>query len=678
MKISTKLNLWIIILLSMFLVAMLGVLSSITHQVAKQRSSIQSEMRQEIDKKVEEELMNLAQATSQYTLSLETEINHSMLNAALVLREEDEHASYKLTKEDLEQLKEETGMSDLLLTDKNAKVTHATDKSAIGLSLYNYHQELKQLMTGEKEYNISPLTLKSETGEIYKFISFPRTDQMGILESALSAEQIEQYLSNCITEKNGVEEMHLFDSTGLVLTSNTGKENKETFQKGQTVDKKEISKLFKNSEDISIKYEKESAEIYFPVMKGKEVEYVLYLRIKTSTYYKIENMIQNAFLVIGKRVRGMEQTAMILLLLFSVIMSVFLFFVVTKNLRPLHNINCTLESIAAGADLIRMEKTNIKDFIKIYENMERVIERYLKTISSIQENAQAVEELQMTHTTEMGQISQAINQIHKDMAENSQCIQEENQEVQSTSSIMDDMIGKLEHVNQMADTLSEETGTMGGKAEKSMGSLDNIKRVTGKLEEKIKDNNEQIELLQNQSQKINDITNLISEITSQTDLLALNASIEAARAGEHGKGFSVVALEIQKLAGESGKAANDINDIVCEILLGIQRTEEGSGEQIQIIQDSKVDIEIAITDITELIQSTLRLSSFMKEVAEEIIQLSQSGNTVRSKFKLLQSFSSQNAAKIQNTQANMNTVEQALYHIQENLEQISANIQELQ
>lgn len=662
----------------MFLVAMLGVLSSITHQVAKQRSSIQSEMRQEIDKKVEEELMNLAQATSQYTLSLETEINHSMLNAALVLREEDEHASYKLTKEDLEQLKEETGMSDLLLTDKNAKVTHATDKSAIGLSLYNYHQELKQLMTGEKEYNISPLTLKSETGEIYKFISFPRTDQMGILESALSAEQIEQYLSNCITEKNGVEEMHLFDSTGLVLTSNTGKENKETFQKGQTVDKKEISKLFKNSEDISIKYEKESAEIYFPVMKGKEVEYVLYLRIKTSTYYKIENMIQNAFLVIGKRVRGMEQTAMILLLLFSVIMSVFLFFVVTKNLRPLHNINCTLESIAAGADLIRMEKTNIKDFIKIYENMERVIERYLKTISSIQENAQAVEELQMTHTTEMGQISQAINQIHKDMAENSQCIQEENQEVQSTSSIMDDMIGKLEHVNQMADTLSEETGTMGGKAEKSMGSLDNIKRVTGKLEEKIKDNNEQIELLQNQSQKINDITNLISEITSQTDLLALNASIEAARAGEHGKGFSVVALEIQKLAGESGKAANDINDIVCEILLGIQRTEEGSGEQIQIIQDSKADIEIAITDITELIQSTLRLSSFMKEVAEEIIQLSQSGNTVRSKFKLLQSFSSQNAAKIQNTQANMNTVEQALYHIQENLEQISANIQELQ
>ena len=662
----------------MFLVAMLGVLSSITHQVAKQRSSIQSEMRQEIDKKVEEELMNLAQATSQYTLSLETEINHSMLNAALVLREEDEHASYKLTKEDLEQLKEETGMSDLLLTDKNAKVTHATDKSAIGLSLYNYHQELKQLMTGEKEYNISPLTLKSETGEIYKFISFPRTDQMGILESALSAEQIEQYLSNCITEKNGVEEMHLFDSTGLVLTSNTGKENKETFQKGQTVDKKEISKLFKNSEDISIKYEKESAEIYFPVMKGKEVEYVLYLRIKTSTYYKIENMIQNAFLVIGKRVRGMEQTAMILLLLFSVIMSVFLFFVVTKNLRPLHNINCTLESIAAGADLIRMEKTNIKDFIKIYENMERVIERYLKTISSIQENAQAVEELQMTHTTEMGQISQAINQIHKDMAENSQCIQEENQEVQSTSSIMDDMIGKLEHVNQMADTLSEETGTMGGKAEKSMGSLDNIKRVTGKLEEKIKDNNEQIELLQNQSQKINDITNLISEITSQTDLLALNASIEAARAGEHGKGFSVVALEIQKLAGESGKAANDINDIVCEILLGIQRTEEGSGEQIQIIQDSKADIEIAITDITELIQSTLRLSSFMKEVAEEIIQLSQSGNTVRSKFKLLQSFSSQNAAKIQNTQANMNTVEQALYHIQENLEQISANIQDLQ
>lgn len=667
----------------MFMAAMLGMLSNITHQVAKQRGSIQAEMKEEINKKVEEELMNLAQTASQYTISLETEIDRSMLNAAFVLKEKDKNSSHKLTDKELELLKDKTGMSEVLLTDKDANVTQATDKTALGLSLYNIQiyeiqKELKQLMAGKKEYNISPLVLKSETGEVYKFISLARTDQMGILETAMSADSIEQYLGNCITENNGIEEIHLFDSTGLVLTSNTSQEKSSTFKKGTTVKRKEISKLFQNSKDITVCHENKSAEIYYPVIEDSVVKYVLYLKIKTTGFLKIEDMTRNTFKVIGHKVSYMEKTAMLLLILISAVMIAFLFYVVSKNLNPLHSINSALESIAAGDDLVKIEKTKSKDFIKIYENLELVIKRYMKIISNIKENVQAVEALQEAHKTDMEQISEVIDQVHEDLTENSQCIQAENKEVYNTSSIMDEMIGKLEHVNQMADTLSVETETMGEKAEKSVDSLDNIKKVTGELEGKVKENNQQIELLHSQSQKINDITKLISEITSQTDLLALNASIEAARAGEHGKGFAVVASEIQQLAGESGKAANDINTIVFEILQGIQKTEEGSGEQIKIIQDSKTDIEIAIKDITELIQSTLHLGTFMKEVVEEIILLSESGNTVRSKFKLLESFSSQNAAKIQNTQANMNTVEQALYHIQDNLEQISNNIREMQ
>lgn len=683
MKISTKLNLWIIILLSMFLLAMLGMLSSITHQVAKQRGSIQSEMKEEINKKVEEELMNLAQTASQYTISLETEIDRSMLNAALVLKEKDKNSSYQLTDKDLELLKDKTGMSEVLLTDKDANVTQSTDKTAMGISLYNIQiyeiqKELKQLMEGKIECNISPLVLKSETGEVYKFISLSRTDQMGILETAMSADSIEQYLGNCITENNGIEEINLFDSTGLVLTSNTRYERPSTYEKGTTVEREEISKLFLNCNNITVHYENESAEIYYPVIRDSVVKYVLYLKIQTASFLRMQDMTGNAFKIIDGKVSYMEKTAMLLLMFISAVMIALLFYIVSKNLKPLHSVNRALESIAAGDDLVKIEKTKSKDFIKIYDNLELVIKRYMKIISNIKENVQAVEALQEAHTTDMEQISEVINQVHEDLTENSQCIQAENKEVYNTSSIMDEMIGKLEHVNQMADTLSVETETMGEKAEKSVSSLDNIKKVTGELEGKVKENNQQIELLHSQSQKINDITKLISEITSQTDLLALNASIEAARAGEHGKGFAVVASEIQQLAGESGKAANDINNIVFEILQGIQKTEEGSGEQIKIIQDSKTDIEIAIKDITELIQSTLHLGTFMKEVVEEIILLSESGNTVRSKFKLLESFSSQNAAKIQNTQANMNTVEQALYHIQDNLEQISNNIREMQ
>lgn len=71
--------------------------------------------------------------------------------------------------------------------------------------------------------------------------------------------------------------------------------------------------------------------------------------------------------------------------------------------------------------------------------------------------------------------------------------------------------------------------------------------------------------------KINELTDTIMAISSQTSLLALNASIEAARAGEAGKGFAVVATEIGNLANQTSQAIADINDIVNEVNLAVSK-----------------------------------------------------------------------------------------------------------
>jgi methyl-accepting chemotaxis protein len=72
----------------------------------------------------------------------------------------------------------------------------------------------------------------------------------------------------------------------------------------------------------------------------------------------------------------------------------------------------------------------------------------------------------------------------------------------------------------------------------------------------------EIGLLEAQTSRIEEITSLIGELADQTELLALNASIEAARAGEFGRGFNVVALEVQKLADRSSRAAHQISELV--------------------------------------------------------------------------------------------------------------------
>lgn len=346
-------------------------------------------------------------------------------------------------------------------------------------------------------------------------------------------------------------------------------------------------------------------------------------------------------------------------------------------LKPLGDFNKVFESIASGEEIVEVKETKIKDFVELNQNMKAVIERYQKIITSIKDNVIEVERLQESHNQEMENILSVITQIHDDMFENAKAIQDENQEVHDMNEIVENMGEKLNNINQMADFLSNETNRSGKMAETSIVSLDKITSVIERLRFKVEQNNEQIELLSAQSKEINAITNLIAEITTQTDLLSLNATIEAARAGEHGKGFAVVASEIQKLAGQSGKAATDIVEIIKKIQEHIEITKQGSNEQIQFVHESKQEIKKAIEDISGLVQLTMKMNAAIQEVASEIEMLRENSLEVEEKFIHLGEYSNQNAAQIENTQANMDTVEETLYTIQKNLEQISTNIRKL-
>lgn len=88
--------------------------------------------------------------------------------------------------------------------------------------------------------------------------------------------------------------------------------------------------------------------------------------------------------------------------------------------------------------------------------------------------------------------------------------------------------------------------------------------------------------LEKNAKEINEITDLVGDIAEQTNLLALNASIEAARAGEHGRGFAVVAEEVRKLADESGKAVQGINELIAQMQKEVKNVVTQIQDQVEI------------------------------------------------------------------------------------------------
>ena len=99
-------------------------------------------------------------------------------------------------------------------------------------------------------------------------------------------------------------------------------------------------------------------------------------------------------------------------------------------------------------------------------------------------------------------------------------------------------------------------------AEAGGAAVDNSIKGMNDIRDNIQETAKRIKRLGESSQEIGDIVELISEITEQTNVLALNAAIQAAAAGEQGRGFAVVAEEVQRLAERSGEATKQIGALV--------------------------------------------------------------------------------------------------------------------
>ena len=166
-------------------------------------------------------------------------------------------------------------------------------------------------------------------------------------------------------------------------------------------------------------------------------------------------------------------------------------------------------------------------------------------------------------------------------------------------------------------------------ADKGINTLKELDSSLEDLKEAFNISSNTVDSLVGKLESVNTITDSISQIASQTNLLALNAAIEAARAGEAGKGFSVVAGEVRKLAENSKLAVQSITKILDEIKKDILNTSSAVSQghtaldyqqkSINASKEAFQDIKTSILEASSEIDSFIINLSTTSEKKDEII-----------------------------------------------------------
>ncbi|MGE4133532.1 MAG: methyl-accepting chemotaxis protein [Bdellovibrionales bacterium] len=180
------------------------------------------------------------------------------------------------------------------------------------------------------------------------------------------------------------------------------------------------------------------------------------------------------------------------------------------------------------------------------------------------------------------------------------------QETMASMSEMNSMIHRTLDLAKQTQDLATDLGSRSKNGTEVMQGM-----VTSM--ESIKQSNEDLKKM---VQIINDIsikTNVINEIVFKTQLLSVNASIEAARAGQHGKGFAVVAEEVGNLAQVSGKAAEEIRDMLTKSQNHVQEVVEVTNNRVS--EGERVTQE-AMKSFVEISDGITRIQSYSQSVGE--------------------------------------------------------------
>lgn len=267
--------------------------------------------------------------------------------------------------------------------------------------------------------------------------------------------------------------------------------------------------------------------------------------------------------------------------------------------------------------------------------------------------------------------SKISDTIHTSSDNASAEAQSEFESIEKLRGLLNDGVEQVGNVKEASSSMTESSLSTQNVVEASIGMASSLSLEMGNVLETMNEIVEGMEVLTEQNNKIFVYLKTLDEITSQTNLLSLNASIEAARAGEHGSGFAVVAQEVRTLADSSKEFTAQINEIVKNTNLNMAELKEKIfGQQLSINQCTQ-NAQLVKESFDNVSSNTEKVLSQSRKVDENSERLSGMFDTTLAEINEISSNVESTTSLMQEIAGNITLLHKNIANIVEEQNEIS-------
>lgn len=311
----------------------------------------------------------------------------------------------------------------------------------------------------------------------------------------------------------------------------------------------------------------------------------------------------------------------LLLNVITFILIVLILFIVTAYLlinhkvtRPLYNftVRDQIMKKAGNGDLTVLAESNSQDEVgTIMSEFNKMIQSQSKVIKEINQTSNQILTLSQNIHQSSSEITIGLRQTSSSSETVSAISVEQTELSQETENSMLKVSSKLKEITKYITEIETASNKTNTTSHTGLNSIQGIIEEIELTKNSVNNSFELVERMNEKSKSINEIVNVLAEIADQTNLLALNAAIEAARAGEMGKGFSIVAIEVGKLAEQSQVSSSRIKKLIAELNREIQ-------EVVSSMRISNENVETSKTKVDKIGENFKEINSLVKDLNSRI------------------------------------------------------------